>query len=234
MCDDVPQDQHRQEYIVPILDLNGLKVISPLGRGAKGVVFLVKEEQYGELWALKVILRDLVHKKNNDVSDGSEYKRVCFERQVLGQFKHPLLPRLRGLLATEKIVAYAIDFCSGRDLNQLRKQQSERMFSVEIIRFYAAELVLALEHLHNLGIAYRDLKPENILIQENGHIMLVDFDLSTKLLPKLPQTSPISNSNNPKPPRLTKNDYLSFTAAAILVSRPTTHRNAVSARHLRS
>lgn len=199
MYDDVPQDQYNQECIVPMLDLNGLKVMSPLGRGAKGVVFLVKEDVFGELWALKVILRDLVEKKNKDVSDGSEYKRICFERQVLSQFKHPLLPRLRGVLATDKIVAYAIDFCPGRDLNQLRKQQSEKMFSIEMIRFYAAELVLALEHLHSLGIAYRDLKPENILIQENGHIMLVDFDLSAKLNPKSPQTSPISNSNNPKP-----------------------------------
>lgn len=118
-----------------MLDLNGLKVMSPLGRGAKGVVFLVKEDVFGELWALKVILRDLVEKKNKDVSDGSEYKRICFERQVLSQFKHPLLPRLRGVLATDKIVAYAIDFCPGRDLNQLRKQQSEKMFSIEMIRY---------------------------------------------------------------------------------------------------
>lgn len=60
-------------------------------------------------------------------------------------------------------------------------------------RFFAAELVLALEYLHNLGIVYRDLKPENIMIQENGHIMLVDFDLSTKLSPRTPNSSPSPN-----------------------------------------
>lgn len=51
-------------------------------------------------------------------------------------------------------------------------------------------MVIALEYLHNLGIVYRDLKPENIMIQENGHIMLVDFDLSTKLPPRTPKASP--------------------------------------------
>lgn len=60
-------------------------------------------------------------------------------------------------------------------------------------RFFAAELVIALEYLHSLGIVYRDLKPENIMIQENGHIMLVDFDLSTKLSPRTPRSSPSPN-----------------------------------------
>lgn len=49
-----------------------------------------------------------------------------------------------------------------------------------ILRFYASEVLLALEYLHMLGIVYRDLKPENILIREEGHIMLSDFDLSLR------------------------------------------------------
>lgn len=55
------------------------------------------------------------------------------------------------------------------------------MMHVLVQRFYAVELVLVLEYLHNFGVVYRDLKPENIMIQESGHIMLVDFDLSKKL-----------------------------------------------------
>ncbi|KAL7199616.1 hypothetical protein ACSBR2_021827 [Camellia fascicularis] len=57
------------------------------------------------------------------------------------------------------------------------------MFFDSIIRFYAAELVLALEYLYGLGVVYRDLKPESILVQESGHLMSidVDFDLSAKL-----------------------------------------------------
>ncbi|KAF5936946.1 hypothetical protein HYC85_024452 [Camellia sinensis] len=92
-------------------------------------------------------------------------------------------PTIGGVIATDKIVGYGIDYCPGRDLNSLRKKQTEKMFSDSIIRFYAAELVLALEYLYGLGVVYRDLKPESILVQESGHLMSVnvDFDLSAKL-----------------------------------------------------
>ncbi|KAG6414692.1 hypothetical protein SASPL_122065 [Salvia splendens] len=117
------------------LDLKNLKVISPLGRGAKGVVFLVQTET-GELLALKAMLRSSIEKKKkiSTAGDGSEYRRICFEREVLASFHHPLLPRLHGVLATDKIVGYAIDYCSGRDLHCLRKKQTEKMFSDDIIR----------------------------------------------------------------------------------------------------
>ncbi|KAG1421673.1 hypothetical protein G6F59_006585 [Rhizopus arrhizus] len=55
---------------------------------------------------------------------------------------------------------------------------AERMFSEDVARFYLAELLLALEHLHALGIVYRDLKPENCLLDEAGHVLLTDFGLS--------------------------------------------------------
>lgn len=77
-----------------------------------------------------------------------------------------------------------------------------------LCRFYAAQLVLALEYLHNLGIVYRDLKPENIMIQKNGHIMIVDFDLSTKLSPRTRQPrgpqNPVPVSASFKKKKMTK------------------------------
>ncbi|KAL9685493.1 hypothetical protein QQ045_022943 [Rhodiola kirilowii] len=203
----------------PQLSLGKLKVLSVLGRGAKGVVFLVSGED-NELLALKVISKAVIaenHKKkaeklkkkniedadeerNCEFVDGSEYKRIWFERDVLKRLEHPLLPKLRGVVENQKIVGYAMDYCPGRDLHSLRRKQSEKTFSDDIIRFYAAELVLILDYLHKLGIVYRDLKPENVMIQANGHLMLVDFDLSTRLMFKSPglisRTSSSSSSSS--------------------------------------
>lgn len=117
------------------LNLNNLKVISALGRGAKGVVFLVQTEK-GELLALKSILASSIHKtKTTSSSHGDDYhKRFCFERRVLSSFDHPLLPKLHGVLITDNILGCAIDYCPGRDLNSLRKIQTEKLFSDDIIR----------------------------------------------------------------------------------------------------
>ncbi|XVE78158.1 hypothetical protein DITRI_Ditri13aG0121500 [Diplodiscus trichospermus] len=203
---DGEERNRKPQHSVPALDLDRLEVVSALGRGAKGVVFLARDQVKDETLALKVISRDSIEKKSNKAAknghgnEGNEYRRVAFEQEVLRNFNHPLLPRLRGVLGTDKVVGYAIDYCPGRDLNSLRRKQTEKMFSDDIIRFYAAELVLALEYLHNLGIVYRDLKPENIMIQENGHIMLVDFDLSTKLSPISTKSSTPLNSANKRPP----------------------------------
>lgn len=135
--DDVKKDHYSEQ--IPDLDFQKLEVVTALGRGAKGVVFLARnandDDGDGEWLALKVISRDLIERKAKIVnSDADEYRRVCFEREVLRQFRHPLLPRLRGVLDTKKVVGYAIDYCNGRDLNTLRKKQTEKMFSDDVIR----------------------------------------------------------------------------------------------------
>ncbi|ESQ37075.1 hypothetical protein EUTSA_v10002544mg [Eutrema salsugineum] len=183
----------------PTLDFNRLEILSLLGRGAKGVVFLVRDKDDDRLLALKVILREAIEKKKK-TKNNDEYKRVSFEQEVLSRFDHPLFPSLHGVSSTDKVIGYAIDYCPGKNLNSLRKMQSENMFSDEIIRFYAAELVLAFDYLHNQGIVYRDLKPDNVMIQENGHLMLVDFDLSTNLAPRTPQPSPSPSSETKSSP----------------------------------
>ena len=119
---------------VPSFNFQRLRVITPLGRGAKGVVFLVQDRETEELMALKVISREMIHRKSKDGDGADEYRCVCFEQQVLRLFNHPLLPKLHGVLDTEKLVGYTIDYYPGRDLNSLRKRETERMFSDDVIR----------------------------------------------------------------------------------------------------
>ncbi|KAK6937867.1 Protein kinase domain [Dillenia turbinata] len=245
MIDHNDGGDHRHEIESPVFELNELKFISAIGRGAKGVVFLVRDpREEHRLLALKLISKSSLHKNNGDGNEVLDLRRIHLERDVLKQLNHPLLPRLRGILAPhDKLVGYALDYCSGRDLNNLRKKQSEKMFSDDVIRFYAAELVLALEYLHELGIVYRDLKPENILIQENGHLMLVDFDLSTKLTSKSPQpyfsdsssrsaNSIKVNSGSASPNPTMKKRYLPFYFCQNPVTTPedSSSRNGSSSR----
>ncbi|KAI6706496.1 hypothetical protein NL676_009458 [Syzygium grande] len=102
-----------------------------------------------------------------------------------------ILPTLYTHFETERFSCLVMEFLSWRDLHTLRQRQPRKHFSEYAARFYAAEVLLALEYLHMLGVVYRDLKPENVLVRDDGHIMLSDFDLSLRcaVSPTLIRTS---------------------------------------------
>ncbi|CAK9146713.1 unnamed protein product [Ilex paraguariensis] len=169
-----------------------------------GTVFLVHDQSRDPSahspFALKVVEKSSLHTKLD--AD----RRARWEVSVLTRLRnssHPFLPSLLGSFETQELLCWAIPFCPGGDLNALRYRQSDHVFSPPVIRFYLAEIVCALEHLHSLGIVYRDLKPENILIQQSGHVTLTDFDLSRSLSPSSVKTLMMSSSSEPEtdPPR---------------------------------
>ncbi|EHA8589451.1 putative protein kinase PINOID [Cocos nucifera] len=121
---------------------------------------------------MKVVDKLALAKKN-------KMERAATEKRILRVLDHPFLPTLYADFdASPHFSCVVMEYCSGGDLHTLRHRQPGLRFSVTAARFYAAEVLLALEYLHMLGIVYRDLKPENILIRSDGHIMLSDFDLS--------------------------------------------------------
>jgi len=71
-----------------------------------------------------------------------------------------------------------MDYCAGGEFFRMLQRQTGKCLPEDSVKFYSAEVLLALEYLHMMGFIYRDLKPENILLHETGHIMLTDFDLS--------------------------------------------------------
>ena len=112
--------------------MENLRAVSVLGRGGKGVVFLVRHSSSGQAKALKVISKASVERKA--IRGKEAFRRIWLEREVLSSLRHPLLPKLHGFVSTEKIFGFIIDCCPGGSLASLRNRQSEKMFSDNIIR----------------------------------------------------------------------------------------------------
>jgi serine/threonine protein kinase len=148
-------------------DFEFLKLI---GRGTFGKVFQVRKRDTKRIYAMKVLSKkEIVAKK--------EVAHTIGERKILQRsLESPFLVGLKFSFQTEGDLYLVTDFKSGGEL--FWHLQKETRFSEERARFYIAELILALEHLHKYDIVYRDLKPENILLDATGHVALCDFGLS--------------------------------------------------------
>lgn len=146
-----------------------------VGKGTFGRVFQVRKRDSGRIYAMKVLSKkEIVAKK--------EVAHTIGERKILQQsLECPFLVGLKFSFQTNTDLYFVTDYKSGGEM--FWHLQREGRFSEERARFYIAELVLALEHLHKYDIVYRDLKPENILLDASGHVALCDFGLSKPDLP---------------------------------------------------
>lgn len=98
------------------------------------------------------------------------------ERRVLGSVRHPFIVGLHYAFQTSKKLYFILDYCPGGDMFFHLSRYG--CFPEIMAKFYAAEIALALVHLHELGVIYRDLKPENIMLDKDGHVKLADFGLA--------------------------------------------------------
>ncbi|XP_010092445.2 serine/threonine-protein kinase AGC1-7 [Morus notabilis] len=155
------------------LNLSHFRLLKRLGYGDIGSVYLVELRGTKAYFAMKVMDKASLASRN-------KLLRAHTEREILGLLDHPFLPTLYTFFDTDKFYCLVMEFCSGGNLHSLRQKQPNKFFTEEAARFFASEVLLALEYLHMLGIVYRDLKPENVLVREEGHIMLSDFDLSLR------------------------------------------------------
>lgn len=155
------------------LGLHHFKLLRRLGCGDIGSVYLSELTGTRTYFAMKVMDKAALATRK-------KLPRAQTEREILQSLDHPFLPTLYTHFETEKFSCLVMEFCPGGDLHALRQRQPGKYFPEHAARFYVAEVLLALEYLHMLGIIYRDLKPENVLVREDGHIMLSDFDLSLR------------------------------------------------------
>lgn len=155
------------------LGLRNFNLLKKLGCGDIGTVYLAELVGTNCLFAIKVMDNEFLERRK-------KMPRAHTEREILRILDHPFLPTLYAHFVSENLSCLVMEYCPGGDLHVLRQKQPERYYNEQAARFYVAEVLLALEYLHMLGIVYRDLKPENILVREDGHIMLTDFDLSLR------------------------------------------------------
>ena len=157
---------------------HSFEIVKFLGRGSCGEVYLVRRTSCRTkqelLFAMKVLTKRQILQQN-------KVGRVLMEQEILMLGNSPFIVKLFYSFQTEHFLHFVIELCIGGTLFRLVKGQPNSRISEEFVRFYAAEVLLALEHLHAIGYVHRDIKPENILISDDGHLKLADFDLSANI-----------------------------------------------------
>ncbi|OIR58384.1 MAG: AGC/NDR protein kinase [Amphiamblys sp. WSBS2006] len=151
-------------------------LVKQIGEGGSGTVYLAQKTNSGHYYALKVIQK----KRNKDL----DYVRL--EKEILVMAKSMWLVKLFYSFQDEESLYLVMEYLAGGDLMGVLIRNRTLTYSPAV--FYVAEIVLALEEIHGMGIAHRDLKPDNIMLTKEGHIRLTDFGLSAQLKGELVQT----------------------------------------------
>jgi RAC serine/threonine-protein kinase len=160
-----PKAQVPGQKQVTIDDFEMLKV---LGKGTFGKVMLARERATNELYAIKVLKKEVILEKE-------EVTHTLTENQVLQSTDHPFLTSLKYSFQTKDLLCFVLEYVNGGEL--FFHLSREKVFSEDRAKFYAAEICLAISYLHEHNIIYRDLKLENLLLDRHGHIKITDFGL---------------------------------------------------------
>ena len=145
------------------------EIKSVIGRGSVGKILLAKYIKDGKYYAIKSMRKDQI------ISEGIA-DNILVEKNILIKSQCEFILKLSFFFQTPERIYYVTPFIKGGDL--YHKLKSEIFFKEDLVRFYTAQIAVALQYLHNLEITYRDLKPENILLDEDGYIKLCDFGSS--------------------------------------------------------
>ncbi|KAL7923970.1 kinase-like protein [Trichoderma austrokoningii] len=154
------------------------EILKLIGKGTFGQVYQVRKKDTQRIYAMKVLQKKVIVQKK-------EVAHTVGERNILvrtATSDSPFIVGLKFSFQTPSELYLVTDYMSGGEL--FWHLQKEGRFDEKRAKFYIAELILAIQHLHNNDIVYRDLKPENILLDANGHIALCDFGLSKANLTK--------------------------------------------------
>jgi serum/glucocorticoid-regulated kinase 2 len=154
------------------LSVDDFQILKVLGKGSFGKVMLVRKKSEGAkgaTYAMKTLRKKELLKRK-------QIGHTQTERKILQDIDHPFLVGLKFAFQTEDKLYMVLEFMGGGEL--FHWLRIKKRFTENQSKLYAAEITLALGHLHSHNIIYRDLKPENILLDESGHLKLADFGLA--------------------------------------------------------
>ncbi|KAL4018801.1 hypothetical protein IC575_022425 [Cucumis melo] len=149
--------------------IEDFEIIKPISRGAYGRVFLARKRATGDLFAIKVL-------KKADMIRKNAVESILAERNILISVRNPFVVRFFYSFTCRENLYLVMEYLNGGDIYSLLRNLG--CLDEDMARIYIAEIVLALEYLHSLNVIHRDLKPDNLLIGQDGHIKLTDFGLS--------------------------------------------------------
>jgi len=144
-------------------------MISVIGKGSYGKVVLVKKKDNGKMYALKVLKKAEIVKRN-------QVEHTMAERRILENIRHPFVVKMDFAFQSNSKLYFVLEYCPGGELFFYLSQIGR--FKEDAARFYASNILLGLHHLHSQNILYKDLKPENVLVSHDGYVKIADFGLS--------------------------------------------------------
>nr|5UKK_A Chain A, Beta-adrenergic receptor kinase 1 [Homo sapiens]5UKL_A Chain A, Beta-adrenergic receptor kinase 1 [Homo sapiens] len=165
------------------LTMNDFSVHRIIGRGGFGEVYGCRKADTGKMYAMKCLDKKRIKMKQGETLALNE--RIMLSLVSTGDC--PFIVCMSYAFHTPDKLSFILDLMNGGDLHYHLSQHG--VFSEADMRFYAAEIILGLEHMHNRFVVYRDLKPANILLDEHGHVRISDLGLACDFSKKKPHAS---------------------------------------------
>lgn len=150
--------------------LKDFDLFGMLGEGSFGIVVKCRKKTTGKMYAMKIM-----EKRSLLECAGWDRASIDTEVRALSALRHPLIIGMDYSFQTERFAMIAMELASGGTLRSISKAMQGQVLPEGYLRFYAAEIIVALHYLHCVGMIYRDMKPANVLVDETGHIKLADL-----------------------------------------------------------
>ncbi|KAJ2888342.1 cAMP-dependent protein kinase catalytic subunit [Coemansia asiatica] len=167
------EQAQQRSYEDTHVQLSEFEVFRTVGTGSFGRVRLVRQRRTGKYYAMKVL-------KKGHVVRAKQVEHVNSERRILAECNCPFIVHMLGTCQDRVNLYFFMEYVVGGELfTYLRRYHR---FPPPVAKFYAAEVLLALEYMHARNIIWRDTKPENILLDHRGHVKLTDMGFAKKVM----------------------------------------------------